>query len=83
MAKSVREVGTVNRHGQKLIAETDKPGGTDPQDKLWIVECTRPGDEGNPCGYRYGSNGSEFFQRKCPVCQGGQPGISITGIVYE
>ena len=27
------------------------------------------------CGYEYGANGSDVFQRKCPRCQGGRDGI--------
>ena len=29
------------------------------------------------CGARYGANGSDFHQRKCPNCQGGMPGLDI------
>jgi hypothetical protein len=29
----------------------------------------------NDCGHVYGANGSDIFERKCPVCQGGKPGI--------
>ena len=27
------------------------------------------------CAHEYGSNGSDNFQRKCPKCQGGRPGL--------
>lgn len=27
------------------------------------------------CGHEYGCNGSDIFQRKCPKCQKGRPGI--------
>lgn len=27
------------------------------------------------CGHKYGANGSDVFQRKCPRCQGGREGI--------
>jgi hypothetical protein len=29
------------------------------------------------CGHKYGSNGSDNFQRKCPSCQGGAPGLTL------
>ena len=29
------------------------------------------------CGEVYGANGSDIFQRKCPKCQGGNPGIDF------
>ncbi len=28
------------------------------------------------CNHKYGANGTDIFQRKCPNCQGGKPGIS-------
>lgn len=72
---SKRVVGDVNRNGQKLIEKTDRPGN-DHMQKLWIVECTAQ-TSGAICSHRYASNGSDFFQRKCPACQGGAPGPSI------
>ncbi|MGO4287468.1 hypothetical protein [Bosea sp. TAB14] len=57
------------------MEKTDTPGN-DHMQKLWIVECTVP-TNGEICGHRYASNGSDFFQRKCPACQGGAPGPSI------
>lgn len=72
---SKRVAGDVNRNGQKLIEKTDMPGN-DHMQKLWIVECAVQTD-GAICGHRYASNGSDFFQRKCPACQGGAPGPSI------
>ena len=29
------------------------------------------------CGHTYRSNGSDNFQRKCPRCQGGAPGLGV------
>ena len=29
------------------------------------------------CGHEYGVNGHDFFERKCPVCQGGKQGLSV------
>jgi hypothetical protein len=29
------------------------------------------------CGYDYGANGSDIWERKCPACQEGAPGLVI------
>lgn len=81
MARSTRSPGTVNRNGQLLLAKTDEPG-TDHAQYIWLVSCLR-GPEGVECGHVYGSNDSDFFQRKCPRCQGGQPGPSIDAITAD
>jgi len=46
--------------------------GMDAKVKEWDhkLECLE-----NQCGHEYGANGSDIFQRKCPKCQGGKPGI--------
>ena len=69
------EIGDVNRNRQKLVAKTTMPGN-DHNQYVWVVDC---GD----CGKRYGANGSDFFQRLCPTCQGGKPGLSIEGTGHE
>jgi hypothetical protein len=45
-----------------------------PDDGLQAAHDVQPYET---CGLRYGSNGSDFFQRKCPACQGGAPGPSL------
>lgn len=47
---------------------------------IWLVSCLRGRSADAECGHFYGSNGSDFFQRKCPRCQGGKPGPSIDDI---
>jgi hypothetical protein len=69
-------VGDLNRNGQRLVAKTSIPGN-DHMQHLWIAECGR-----EECGHRYGVNSSDFFQRKCPRCQGGVEGLSIEGVKY-
>ena len=59
--------GYVNRNRQTNVRATDLPGN-DHLQKIYVLEC---GD----CGLRYGANGSDIFQRKCPECQGGAPGL--------
>lgn len=56
--------GYVNKHGQKNIGKTDRPG-TDNLQWFYQMECSK-------CGYRYLSNGSTIYEKKCPKCQGGK-----------
>lgn len=65
------EIGRVNRNGQELIRATDMPGNHVNQ-KLYVMRCTVAG-----CGHEYGANGADVWLRKCPRCQGGQPGLSL------
>lgn len=42
--------------------------GNDQLRYLYVLRCER-------CGNEYVANGSDIFQRKCPQCQGGKPGL--------
>ncbi|MDW9363612.1 hypothetical protein RWA02_17185 [Sinorhizobium meliloti] len=70
---SKSKIGDVNRNNQRLIEKTEYPGN-DHNQRIWVLEC-QVSQEGEACGHVYGANGSDFFQRKCPQCQGGQPGL--------
>lgn len=59
--------GYVNRNNQVVLGCTGEPGN-DHNQILYILQC-------NNCGARYGANGSDIFQRKCPQCGGGRPGL--------
>ncbi len=61
--------GYVNRNGQEVVRATALPA-TDHRQRVYELLC-------DSCGHRYGSNGSDNFQRKCPRCQGGAPGLSL------
>jgi hypothetical protein len=61
------QIGYVNRNQQKVVLATDVPG-TDHGQSVYVLRC-------GLCGAEYGSNGSDNFQRKCPKCQGGAPGL--------
>ncbi len=74
MAAQTSQIGDLNRNGQKLVAQTSAPGN-DHNARVWVVECTMV-----DCGHRYGVNGTDFFQRKCPKCQSGERGLSIEGL---
>jgi hypothetical protein len=71
------QVGDTNRNNQKLLAKTNSPG-TDNRQYVWVVECQSISND-EVCGHRYGVNGTDFFQRLCPKCQRGQPGLPIAG----
>ena len=60
-------IGYVNRNRQKVVLATDLPG-TDHGQSVVLLRC-------GFCGNEYGSNGSDNFQRKCPKCQRGAPGL--------
>lgn len=63
--------GYVNRNRQTVIRPTGLPGN-DHMQYIYVLRC------GNPeCGHEYGANGSDIFQRKCPRCQGGAPGLAF------
>jgi hypothetical protein len=59
----------VNKNGQEVLQSTDLPGN-DHNQVVYVLRC------GN-CGYRYGANGSDIWQRKCPTCGGGAAGLGF------
>ena len=63
------EIGDVNKNKQKLLAKTEFKGN-DHNQKIWALQCTH-----ESCGHVYGANGADFYERKCPKCQGGTPGL--------
>jgi len=63
------DIGYTNKNCQLVLEKTDTPG-TDHNQYVYIIECQK-------CHHRYGANGSDIFERKCPRCQGGKPGIEI------
>ncbi len=58
------ETGYINKNNQKNIGSTNKQG-TDYNQKFYNMQCLN-------CNYKYFSNGSDIWQRKCPNCQGGK-----------
>ena len=65
--------GTKNKNAQTVIGPTGRVG-TDHNQRVYELRCDNP--EG--CNGRmpsYGANGSDAHLRKCPLCQGGRPGI--------
>ena len=66
MSETTR-IGYVNRNDQEVIESTNRQGN-DHNQKVYILKC-------KDCKHEYGANGSDIFQRKCPSCQTGRPGI--------
>jgi len=58
-----KTIGNRNRNGQITICETPWPGNAH-NAKICVLEC-------DDCKFRYGVNGSDIWQRKCPNCQDG------------
>jgi hypothetical protein len=61
--------GYTNPNGQTVVRETAMRG-TDHNQRIYVLRCTI-------CGIEYGVNGSDIFQRRCPNCQKGRPGLPI------
>ncbi|OYU37426.1 MAG: hypothetical protein CFE33_20955 [Pseudorhodobacter sp. PARRP1] len=57
----------MNRNSQEVLSRTGQPG-TDHNQIVYILKC-------HHCGARYGANGSDVFQLRCPECGDGRPGI--------
>lgn len=58
--------GYVNRNEQVVLHATGL-AGTDHCSYTYVLRC-------GGCAYKYGANGTDIFQRKCPNCQGGRAG---------
>ena len=63
--------GYQNRNGQVVVRRTDLPGN-DHNQQIYVLRCS-------DCLHQYGANGSDIWQRKCPKCGGGWPGLNFTG----
>jgi hypothetical protein len=61
--------GYVNRNDQTVVRSTPLPGN-DHMQYIYVLRCGK-------CRNEYGANGSDIFQRKCPLCQGGAPGLDF------
>jgi hypothetical protein len=63
------EKGYVNRNGQEVLRGTDL-AGNDHNQVVYVLKC-------QACGNRYGANGSDIWQRRCPDCGGGAAGLAF------
>lgn len=67
--KGWTEPGRINPNKQRVMRRTDV-AGTDHGQVVYVLQCEH-------CGYRYGANGSDIHERRCPHCQAGKPGCPI------
>jgi hypothetical protein len=68
--RGTTRIGYRNRNQQTVAERTDLPG-TDHLQRIYVLQCEH-------CGTRYGANGSDIFERRCPTCQGGRPGLAFS-----
>lgn len=61
--------GDVNRNYQQLLRISTHQG-TDYNARVWVLKCRM-------CSNIYGSNSTDAWQRKCPKCQEGRPGLPV------
>jgi hypothetical protein len=61
--------GYENRNRQVVMRATQL-AGTDHGQHVYVLQCLN-------CRHEYGANGSDIFQRRCPYCQGGRPGLAF------
>ena len=67
MIMMTTQIGYTNRRKQVVVKATGLPGN-DFNQKLYVLHCL-------VCANEYRANGSDIFERCCPDCQGGRPGI--------
>lgn len=64
--------GFENENSQVNLGRTDPPRlGSDFSAYVHVMHCLR-------CGRNYGSNSTNIWNRACPYCQGGKPGLPLT-----
>ena len=62
--------GYKNGNGQEVIRPTGAPSATFAGQSIYALLCHR-------CRHTYGSKGVDNHHRRCPNCQGGQPGEQL------
>jgi hypothetical protein len=70
--RGTTQIGFVNPNDQVVIRNTGLPG-TDYVQKIYQLGCS-------VCGYVYGANGADIWDRKCPKCQRGKAGLPLPTI---
>jgi prevent-host-death family protein len=68
-SKGTTDLGFENPNRQVVVRSTGRPGNGHNQ-MIYEMKCLE-------CGDRYGVNGSDIFERKCPKCQDGACGLPI------
>jgi hypothetical protein len=65
----VTSIGFRNRDGQQVIRKTEREGSV-PGQRVFILHCT-------VCDHEYGADGCDIYDRLCPKCQDGPPGLPV------
>ena len=65
----VTTIGFRNRDGQEVIRKTEREGSATGQ-RVFILRCT-------VCEHEYGTDGCDIYDRLCPNCQDGSPGLPV------
>jgi hypothetical protein len=65
--RRITDDGYENRNRQTVVRPTGLQG-TDHGQEVYVLRCSY-------CKHEYGANGPDFYLRRCPVCQGGAPGL--------
>ena len=65
----VTSIGFRNRDGQQVIRKTEREGSALGQ-RVFILHCT-------VCEHEYGTDGCDIYDRLCPKCQDGPPGLPV------
>jgi hypothetical protein len=63
----ITSIGYRNKEGQQVIRKTEREG-TIPGQRVFILHCT-------VCDHEYGADGCDIYDRLCPKCQDGPPGL--------
>jgi hypothetical protein len=63
----ITSIGYRNREGQQVIRKTGREGSA-PGQRVFILHCT-------VCDHEYGTDGCDIYDRLCPKCQDGPPGL--------
>src|SRR5204863_3797327 len=64
---STTAIGYENSNRQIVVRQTNLSGNL-PGQRLYVLKCGK-------CGHQYGANGCDIHLRRCPSCDGGQPGL--------
>jgi hypothetical protein len=64
----ITTIGFRNREGQQVIRKTARAGSA-PGQRVFVLHCT-------VCDHEYGADGCDIYDRLCPKCQDGPPGLS-------
>jgi Zn finger protein HypA/HybF involved in hydrogenase expression len=72
-SKGTTVPGYRNKNGQLTVRATGLQG-TDHLQKIYVLRCEN-------CNHEYGANGSDIFQRRCPQCGNGRPGLDCSHTV--